>query len=147
MIKGESEESDEAQPDRGEAAPSPARSEDAPDSFQELATFVGKVVSSTVSVQSSWSGPLPSPSDLAAYNEAQPDASERILKMAERQQRVQMWELALSYGLIALGAVGAIWGPRTGTSVLAVGVLPIAAGLAVAVVTAARRFRRRHSSD
>lgn len=36
--------------------------------------------------QSSFSGPLPKPEDFAAYRKAVPDAPERILQMAERQQ-------------------------------------------------------------
>lgn len=81
----------------------------------------------------SWSAPLPRPEDLKAYNEAQPDASERILQMAERQQRIHSLELILSFGLIALGILGAILRPG-GASSFGNGVLPIAAGLAIAVI-------------
>lgn len=39
-----------------------------------------------VTSASSFSGPLPPPADLAKYNEAVPDAAERIIKMAEKEQ-------------------------------------------------------------
>ena len=96
---------------------------------------------------SSWSGPLPSPDDFAAYNEAQPGTSERILKMVERQQLFQMLEWVLSFVLIAFGIAGSIWGPGMGASPLAVGGLPLAAGLAAAAVTGTRRFQRRPPSS
>lgn len=89
---------------------------------------------------------LPSPEAFAAYNEAQPGTSERLIKLAERQQLFQMLELALSFGLIAFGIAGSIWGPGMGANPLAVGGLPLAAGLAVAAVTSARRFQRRPPS-
>lgn len=100
-----------------------------------------------VSRFSLWSGPLPAPDDFEAYNRAQPDASERILKMAERQQLFQMLELVLSFGLIAFGIAGSIWGPGMGANLLTVGGLPLAAGLAAAAVTGARRFQRRPPSS
>jgi uncharacterized membrane protein len=36
-------------------------------------------------VQALWSGPLPPPGDLAAFNNAFPGCAERIVAMAERQ--------------------------------------------------------------
>ena len=95
----------------------------------------------------SWSGPLPSPDVLAAYNEAHPGTSERIVKMAERQQLVQILELILAFALIAFGIAGSIWGRGAGGGTVAAGALPLAAGLAVAAYTAARRFQRRPPSS
>lgn len=37
-------------------------------------------------MEQSYSGPLPSPQDFAAYKETLPTAPERILEMAEREQ-------------------------------------------------------------
>lgn len=52
-----------------------------------------------VSATSSFSGPLPPPDDLAKYNDAVPDAAERIIAMAEKEQenrhRLQGEELKL----------------------------------------------------
>lgn len=39
------------------------------------------------SIIETYSGPLPPPDDLKKYNEAAPDAAERIIKMAENEQQ------------------------------------------------------------
>lgn len=117
-----------------------------PDADKPSGTLEVEQVLQSFTALSSWSGPLPSPEAFAAYNEAQPGTSERLIKMAERQQLFQMLELVLSFGLIAFGIAGSIWGPGMGANPLAVGGLPLAAGLAVAAVTSARRFQRRPPS-
>lgn len=45
-----------------------------------------KVLVGAMMEQSSYSGPLPKPSDFAAYKETLPSAPERIMKMAEEEQ-------------------------------------------------------------
>ena len=105
--------------------------------------LIREVVS--ISVQESWSAPLPKPADFVAYNEAQPDASERILKMTERQQRIQGMDLILNASLIALGIVGAIWGPGMGDGPWIRGAFIASIGLAIGFVNVARWLRRRPS--
>lgn len=101
----------------------------------------------SVDLQSWWSGPLPTPSDFVAYNEAQPDASERILRMAERQQRYHMWSRMVPLLVIALGATGSLWGAVNGNSSLAFGGVPLGTGIAIAAVITARRLPRRLSGS
>lgn len=86
-------------------------------------------------------------SEEPAYNEAQPDASERILQMVERQQRIQNWELMLSFGLILLAIGGAVWILSLGVNGIGGSVLPVTAGLAVAAITSGRRFRRKRPKN
>lgn len=38
-------------------------------------------------VAQKWEGPLPSPNDLIKYNDAVPDAAQRIIQMAEEEQK------------------------------------------------------------
>lgn len=45
-----------------------------------------RVLVGTMMEQSSYSGPLPKPSDFAAYKDALPSAPERIMTMAEEEQ-------------------------------------------------------------
>ena len=45
-----------------------------------------RVLVGTMMEQSSYSGPLPKPSDFAAYKETLPSAPERIMTMAEEEQ-------------------------------------------------------------
>ena len=40
-------------------------------------------------VENTFSGPLPSPEDFKKYNEVLPDAAERIMSMAEREQQIR----------------------------------------------------------
>ncbi len=101
----------------------------------------------SVHLQSWWSGPLPTPSDFVAYNEAQPDASERILRMAERQQRYHMWNRMVPLLVIALGATGSLWGAMNGHSSLAFGGVPLGTGIAIAAIITARRLPRRLSGS
>lgn len=111
---------------------------------QDLAAVVKAF---SVHLQSWWSGPLPKPSDFAAYNEAQPDASERILRMAERQQRYHMWSRMVPLLIIAVGAIGSLWGAMNGSFPLAFGGVPLGAGIAIAAVITARRLPRRPSGN
>lgn len=46
-----------------------------------------KVQHTVVSVEQSYSGPLPSPHDFAAYKQVLPSAPERIMQMAENIQK------------------------------------------------------------
>ena len=62
----------------------------------------------SVHIESWWSGPLPKPSNFVAYNEAQPDASERILRMAERQQRNHMWIRMVPLLVVTISVIGSI---------------------------------------
>jgi uncharacterized membrane protein len=43
--------------------------------------------SAVVATQTTWSGPIPDPASLAAYQRLVPDAPERILSMAEEEAR------------------------------------------------------------
>ncbi len=99
----------------------------------------------SVHLESWWSGPLPNPSDFAAYNEAQSDASERILRMAERQQRYHMWSRMVPLLVIAVGVIGSLWGAMNGNSPLAFGGVPLGTGIAIAAIITARQFPRRPS--
>lgn len=49
-----------------------------------------RIISAQVEASSTFSGPLPPPDILIKYNEAIPDAAERILAMAERQANHRM---------------------------------------------------------
>ena len=55
-----------------------------PEGEASLSHPQGKLQS--IAIAASFSGPLPPPSDLARYKEILPDAPDRILKMAEREQ-------------------------------------------------------------
>jgi uncharacterized membrane protein len=46
-----------------------------------------KHVSVTHTELQQWSGPLPAPDSLAKYNSVVPDAAERIIRMAEKEQQ------------------------------------------------------------
>ena len=70
-------------------------------------------------ISSTFSGPLPPPEILIRYNEAVPDAAERILAMAEKQSahRISLEDRALTadigrsnWGLIAGFAVAVVFG-------------------------------------
>lgn len=93
--------------------------------------FAEIVKAFSVHIRSWWSVPLPmpKPSDFAAYNEAQPDASERILRMAERQQRYHLWIRMVPLLVIAVGAIGSLWGAMNGSSQLAYGGVPLGTGV------------------
>ena len=43
-------------------------------------------INTTIVQHQQWSGPLPAPEALAQYNNIVPDAAERILRMAEKEQ-------------------------------------------------------------
>lgn len=109
--------------------------------------FAAAVKAFSVHLQSWWSGPLPNPSDFVAYNEAQPDASERILRMAERQQRYHMWSRMVPLLIIAVGVIGSLWGAMNGNSPLAFGGVPLGTGIAVAAIITSRRLPRRSSGN
>jgi len=47
-------------------------------------------VNSGIAVHTSFSGPIPQASELAKYNDVIPDAAERILRMAEKNQEHQI---------------------------------------------------------
>ena len=42
-----------------------------------------------ISVETTFAGPLPSPDDLKKYNEVLPDAADRIMNMAEKEQQIR----------------------------------------------------------
>ncbi len=48
-----------------------------------------KEITATVSHTQVFSGPLPTPEAFARYNEVQPDAADRILGMAEKEQEIR----------------------------------------------------------
>ena len=70
--------------------------------------------------QETFSGPLPPPAALIQYNEAHPDAAERIIAMAEKQQEHRhkqesrviagdSFRASLGLSLGAIIAAGALW--------------------------------------
>ena len=48
-----------------------------------------KEIIATISHTQTFSGPLPTPEAFAGYNEVQPDAADRILGMAEKEQEIR----------------------------------------------------------
>lgn len=83
-----------------------------PKNFDEIAEALGipKEIAAQISVtqieqkSQEWSGPLPPPSVLQGYNEMVPDAAERILRMAEKNQDQQQEALQLEQGKQKLAA-------------------------------------------
>ena len=49
-----------------------------------------KEITATISHTQKFSGPLPTPEAFARYNEVQPDAADRILRMAEKSRKFVM---------------------------------------------------------
>lgn len=48
-----------------------------------------ELTTEVIHVQTSFSGPLPSPEDFARYNQTLPGAADRILAMAEKEQQIR----------------------------------------------------------
>lgn len=88
---------------------------------------------SVVAVSETWSGPLPHPSDLVAYNDIVQDGAERILAMAESRaahdRKMERLEQASEAKL-------AMWGQWLGLAVV-LGVLILAAYMAYLGATTA----------
>ncbi len=97
----------------------------------------------TLVTTQAWSAPLPKPGDLVAYNQAQPDASERIIKMAEREQGVVRLEMWLSFVVMGLAVAASVWGLYLGNTPWVVGT-PATVGVAITGYVWARRSHRRH---
>lgn len=64
-----------------------------------------------VSVEKSYSGPLPSPSDFAAYKQVLPSAPERIMQMAEN---IQKHRIESEMRLIKIRSYESIFGMTAG---------------------------------
>lgn len=62
---------------------------------------------SHVAVSQSYEGPLPTPADFSAYKEALPSAPERILVMAEEEQR---YRHKINNKVVNLGAIESFCG-------------------------------------
>lgn len=129
----------------GDDGPKPAGDElESAEAIPPWAVPLPEIVEHLVSsvAMQSWSAPLPKPSDMVAYNEAQPDASERIFKMVEREQDAARLEMWLSFAVMTLGVAGSMMGLYLERSAWIVGMPPVGSSLAVGGYFLARRFRR-----
>ncbi len=60
-----------------------------------------------VAMSQTYEGPLPTPADFSAYKEALPSAPERIMVMAEEEQRYRQ---KINNKVVNFGAIESFWG-------------------------------------
>ena len=113
----------------------------------------------TFSVSQSFSGPLPPPDDFERYNQVAPDAANRILAMAEKEQRIRAdgqagairndgrrINGAIAMGIALIGVAGLATWLNSPIIALPLGLVGMVTVLIRQLLEAAERYRQKDKS-
>lgn len=110
----------------------------------------------TLSISRSFSGPLPPPEDFERYNQVAPDAANRILRMAEKEQQIRAdgqagairndgrrINGAIAMGIALIGVAGLATWLNSPLIALPLGLVGMVTVLIRQLLEAAERYRQR----